>query len=207
MGGWKCQRRVEIGDKKRILRKIKFVENEKLLVEREEGSKESLVSQRLNRGVHLRTERSTDTAQQAGKMFGSVSYSFCLNSMFPYYLFSSWAHNVCIVSLVGLTSFVSECHITVSSTGLEKKRFVKLPEAVFLSDWHGKSWYGSHAFFLLSCSVELVQVHLTKQLLLDSMLSFTVLLLFLDLPFSANPPQAWFLPSWLNGIWTKAKNF
>ena len=125
MGGWKCQRRVEIGDKKRILRKIKFVENEKLLVEREEGSKESLVSQRLNRGVHLRTERSTDTAQQAGKMFGSVSYSFCLNSMFPYYLFSSWAHNVCIVSLVGLTSFVSECHITVSSTGLEKKRFVK----------------------------------------------------------------------------------
>lgn len=120
MGGWKCQRRVEIGDKKSILRKINFVQNEKLLVEREEGSKESLVSQRLNRGVHLRTERSTDTAQQAGKMFGSISYSFCLNSMFPYYLFSSWTHNVCMVSLVGLTSFVSECHI-VSSTGLEKE--------------------------------------------------------------------------------------
>ena len=66
------------------------------------------------------TERSTDTAQQAGKMFGSISYSFCLNSVFPYYLFSSWTHNVCMVSLVGLTSFVSECHI-VSSTGLEKE--------------------------------------------------------------------------------------
>lgn len=37
---------------------------------------------------------------------------------------------------------------------------------------------------------------------------FNFLLLLLDLPFSANPPQAWFLPSWLNGIWTcKAKNF
>lgn len=38
------------------MRKINFVENEKLLVEREEGSKESLVSKKLNRGVHLRTE-------------------------------------------------------------------------------------------------------------------------------------------------------
>lgn len=37
---------------------------------------------------------------------------------------------------------------------------------------------------------------------------FNFLLLLLDLPFSANPPQAWFLPSWLNGIWTgKTKNF
>jgi len=37
---------------------------------------------------------------------------------------------------------------------------------------------------------------------------FNSLLLLLDLPFSAKPPQAWFLPSWLSGIWTcKAENF